>query len=756
MKFFVSCAKGLEYLLADELVALGAAKATATVAGANAEGTLADAQRAVLWSRLASRVLWPLASFDCPDEQALYDGAAAVPWHQHLREGDTVAVDAHVSGEGITHARFAAQRVKDAVVDVFRAQGLERPSVDVDAPGLRLNLSLRKGRATLSIDLGGGPLHRRGWRAEQREAPLKENLAAAVLLRGGWPALYAEGGALLDAMCGSGTLLIEGALMAADVAPGLGRIDARSAGDPAPEELAASPLEGSAQNPWSAALAKVAPVDASAPPAATNIDAPAPTRWTGFDVEGWNALVAEARSRAEAGLAALRPVFHGSDLDPHAIAAARSNAQAAGVAGVISFEVRDIDALPVAPQPRGLVVCNPPYDRRLAADGLLYRRLGQALQRAVPEWRASLLCGDADLAQATGLRAAKRYQLFNGALECALIVCDPLRPPQRDAAPRELSEGAKMVANRLQRNLRRLKNWRSGEGVTCFRAYDADIPEYAAAIDVYAEDEGGQRTFLHVQEYAPPAEIPEADVRRRRNELLAAARETFDVPADRLALKTRERGKGGSKYGRFQQAGERFVVRENGAKLWVNLFDYLDTGLFLDHRPLRRRMAKEARGRRFLNLFCYTGVASVQAAVAGAASTTSVDLSATYLQWCADNLALNGMGGAAHRLVQADAVTWLEAERGKYDVIFCDPPTFSNSARADDFDVQREHVRLLRAACARLAQGGVLYFSNNFRRFRLDEEAVSQFAHCEDISPSTIPPDFERNPRIHRAWRLTV
>ena len=730
MKFFVSCAKGLEYLLADELVALGAAKATATIAGANPEGTLADAQRAVLWSRLASRVLWPLAEFDCPDEQALYDGAAAVPWHEHLREGDTLAVDAHVSGTAITHARFAAQRVKDAVVDAFRAQGLERPSVDVEAPGLRLNLSLRKGRATLSVDLGGGPLHRRGWRAEQREAPLKENLAAAVLLRGGWPALYAaEGGALLDPMCGSGTLLIEGALMAADVAPGLGRMQA------------ALPATDTGDDARGGSLA----------------EAPLPTRWTGFDAAAWAALVAEARGRAQAGMAALRPVFHGSDLDRQSIDAAVANARAAGVEQSIAFEVRDIDALATPSHPRGLVVCNPPYDRRLAADGALYRRLGTALQRAVPDWRASLLCGDAGLAQATGLRAAKKYQLFNGALECALIICDPLRPPQREASPpRELSAGAQMVANRIERNLRKLKNWRSGEGVTCFRAYDADIPEYAAAIDVYAEDGGEQRSFLHVQEYAPPAEIPEADVRRRRGELLAGAREAFKVPADRTAMKTRERGKGGSKYGRYQQQGERFVVREHGARLWVNLFDYLDTGLFLDHRPLRRRMAKEAKGRRFLNLFCYTGVASVQAAVAGAASTTSVDLSATYLQWCADNLALNGLGGASHQLVQGDALAWLEAERGKYDVIFCDPPTFSNSARANDFDVQREHVRLLRTACARLAQGGALYFSINFRRFRLDAEAVAQFADCEEISASTIPPDFERNGRIHRAWRLTV
>lgn len=743
MKFFVSCAKGLEYLLADELVALGASRATAAVAGANAEGELADAQRAVLWSRLASRVLWPLAEFDCPDEQALYAGAAALPWHEHLGQGQTLAVDAHVSGDAITHARYAAQRVKDAVVDVFRAQGLERPSVDVEAPDLRLNLSLRKGRATLSVDLGGGPLHRRGWRTSHHEAPLKENLAAAVLLRGGWPGLYAEGGSLLDPMCGSGTLLIEGALMAADVAPGLGRMQA--SGDAAPGSEPAL-----VDDPWATAREKLAP-EAAAPGAVP------PSRWSGFDIAAWETMVADARQRADAGLAALRRVFHGSDLDRRAIEAACDNAALAGVARAIDLQVHDIDALPPQAAPRGLVVCNPPYDRRLAADAALYRRLGQALQAAVPQWRASLLCGDAGLAHATGLRATKKYQVFNGALECALIVCDPVQPPQRaEAAPRELSDGAKMVANRIQRNLRKLKNWRSGEGVTCFRAYDADIPEYAGAIDVYAEDGGQQRTFLHVQEYAPPKEIPDADVRRRRGELLAAASATFDVPAERVALKTRERGKGGSKYGRFEQHGERFVVSENGARLWVNLFEYLDTGLFLDHRPLRRRMATEAKGRRFLNLFCYTGVASVQAAVAGAAQTTSVDLSGTYLQWCADNLALNGLGGASHRLVQGDALAWLEAERGRYDVIFCDPPTFSNSARADDFDIQREHVRLLRAAVARLAQGGVLYFSNNFRRFRLDADAVAQFAECEEISASTIPPDFERNGRIHRAWRLTT
>jgi 23S rRNA (guanine2445-N2)-methyltransferase / 23S rRNA (guanine2069-N7)-methyltransferase len=709
MKFFASCGKGLEYLLADELQALGCARATATMAGANVEGTLADAQRAVLWSRLASRVLWPLAEFDCADADALYAGALAIDWPAQLDAGTTIAVDAHVSGDALTHARYAAQRLKDAVVDAMRDATGARPDVDVDSPGLRLNLVARKGRAIVSVDLGGGPMHRRGWRSAQGDAPLKENLAAAVLLRGGWPELHAAGGALLDPMCGSGTLLIEGALMAADVAPGLQR----------------------------------------------HGDAP-PTRWTSFDIGAWETMLATARARETAGRSALRPVFAGSDVDPHAIESARRNAARAGVADAIALSVCDVRALPRQTAARGLAVCNPPYDLRLAADPALYRALGDGLKAAAPGWRASLLCGDAELARATGLRAGKRYQLFNGALECTLIVVDPLAPPARErAAPPALSEGATMVANRLRRNLRTLKAWREREGVGCFRAYDADIPEYAAAIDVYAEADDPSRAWLHVQEYAAPADIPEALARGRLNDLLAAAREVLQVPRERVALKTRSIGKGGSKYaGTSARRGEFLVVREGQARLRVNLFDYLDTGLFLDHRPLRLRIADEAHDTRFLNLFGYTGAASVHAALGGARTTTTVDLSGTYLEWCAANLQENGFAGARHRLVQADALQWLQADEGQYDLVFCDPPTFSNSSRTRDFDVQAVHVPLLRAAVARLAPGGVLYFSNNFRRFRMDEAAVSAFATLEDISAATLGPDFVRNPRIHRCWKL--
>jgi len=400
------------------------------------------------------------------------------------------------------------------------------------------------------------------------------------------------------------------------------------------------------------------------------------------------------------------------------------------------------------------VVVNPPYDERLPADPALYRRLGDTLRRCTPDWAASLLCGEPDLAFATGLRAKKPYRLFNGALECTLLVCEQVQPPQREIPPRALTEGATMVANRLTKTLRKLKSWREREGITCWRIYDADIPEYAAAIDLYSEADNNQR-WLHIQEYAAPSEIDPATAKRRFSELLAGASEALGIPRERIAIKTRQRDKGGRQYGRFAARGEFLTVQEGNARLRVNLFDYLDTGLFLDHRPLRLRLAEEAHDTRFLNLFAYTGAATVHAALGGARSTTTVDLSATYLQWCADNLAENGLGGARHTLVQADVMKWLRTERKQYDLIFCDPPTFSNSARANDFDIQRAHVALLQAAVDRLAPVGVLYFSNNFRRFRLDEASIAGFAECQEISKATIAPDFARNPRIHRVWRLT-
>lgn len=707
---FAPCAKGLEYLLVDELRALGIDSAREALAGVHFEGSQRDAQAAVMHSRLASRVLVRLAEFPCADEGALYDGIAAVAWADHLAPAGTLWIEAHGRSGALIHSQFVAQRAKDAIVDKLRTPEGVRPGVDRDDPDLRLDLALRKGKAVLSIDLGG-PLHRRGWRTRQGEAPLKETLAAAVLLRGGWPQRAEAGATLLDPMCGAGTLVIEAALMAARVAPGLQR-------------------HGGAL----------------------------PTRWLGFDKDSWAALDDEAKAQAERGRAALRSRFIGHDIDARALHLAEANAQNAGVAEWCTWSACDVRQMPVPEGTAGLVVCNPPYDARLAADPALYRALGDRLASAVPGWCAAILCGDAELARATGLRARKTYSLFNGALACTLLVADPIADAGREQraprAPQPLSESAQMVANRLRKNLDRLARWRKREGVTCFRAYDADLPEYAAAIDVYVGREPPHDTYLHVQEYQAPKSVPEEDARRRFGELVRAAGAMFELPRERIALKTRRRGKGGSKYGVHDRRGQQLVVDEDGLAFEVNLFDYLDTGLFLDHRPARRMLREAAQDKRFLNLFCYTASATVHAAAGGASGTTSVDLSATYLEWAARNLALNGFSGARHRLVQADVMRWLAAERAEYDLIFCDPPTFSNSARAEDFDVQRAHAELIDLCMARLVRSGLLLFSTNAQRFRLDDSLAGRYV-VREFGKQALPPDFERNPKIHRVFAIS-
>ncbi len=707
-RYFAACPKGLEYLLVDELKALGADGVREALAGVYFEGPIGIAYRACLWSRLASRVLLPIAEFACADEEALYSGVQAIDWSTHLRADGTLAVDASLVQSQLKHGRYAEQKTKDAIVDQFRQASGQRPSVDTDQPDLRINLFVKRDRATVSIDLSGDALHRRGWRLEQGVAPIKENLACAVLIRAGWPQRMQEQ-ALFDPLCGSGTLLIEGARMAADIAPGLERDYYGFLG------------------------------------------------WLGFDAPLWQSLLDEARERARIGRESLTLRFFGSDADRRVIEAARANASVAGVSAFVRFDVRALEDITEAPAPKGLVVSNPPYDARLAADPGLYRALGALLRGPCRDWAAGFIVADEAPGQAIGLRAEKRYALYNGAIACSLLRFAPVaeQPERAPAQPKELTAGAEMVANRLRKNLKKLSPWLKREGVSCYRAYDADLPEYSAAIDVYtavdsapAEDRG---VWLHVQEYQAPREIPEETTRRRLSELLQAAMAVFELPRARIALKTRAPQTRSTRYQKQDLRGLWLPVEEDGLKLQVNLFDYLDTGLFLDHRPARRLIRQQARGKRVLNLFCYTGVVSVHAAAGGAASTTSVDLSATYLEWAARNLGMNGYTGERHRLIQADVLAWLAQNRERFELIFCDPPTFSNSARAADFDMQRDHARLIRLCMDRLAPGGQLLFSNNFRRFRMDAGIEADF-EVEEIGAASVPPDFARDPKIHRAF----
>lgn len=706
--FFASCPKGLEYLLVDELKALGAEAVREALAGVHFRGELEAGYRACLWSRLASRVLMPLAEFDAEDADSLYAGARAIDWATHLDVDATFAVDAVGSTRGIVNTQFAALRVKDAIVDQFRETTGQRPDVATERPALRVNLVLRRGKAILGIDLSGTPLHQRGYRLGRGIAPLKENLAAAMLLRAGWPAIHAAGGGLVDPLCGSGTLLIEAALMAADVAPGLRRDYFGFLG------------------------------------------------WRGHDAPLWRTLHDAAQARATAGLQALKPVFVGFDQDPAVLNEARHNAQFAQLSGFIHFGRQSLEHLhrPQELAEPGLVICNPPYGERMSSDtgtAMLYRLLGAKLKAEFPGWRACVITSDEQLGRAIGLRAERKYQLYNGALECVLLLFEIAPADAVPAPPRPLSSGAQMLNNRIEKNHRHLRKRAEREGIDCWRVYDADLPEYASAIDIYRAQSGEE--YLHIQEYQAPASVDENLARARLRETVRVAGEALGVPRERVALKTRQRGKGGEKYGRLDQRGEFIEVGEGGLKFLVNLWDYLDTGLFLDHRPLRARVRSMSRGKRFLNLFCYTGSVSVYAAAGGASETTSVDLSQTYLDWAERNLELNGFGADRNKLVWADAAGYLQSHSAMYDLIFVDPPTFSNSKRADDFDVQRDHVRLLTLCGERLLPGGTILFSNNFRRFKLDQAGLGQFA-IRDITAATIPFDFERNARIHKCYEI--
>ncbi len=757
-EFHLTAPRGAEDLLGAELIALGVDKPKVRKGGVSFRGRLELGYRACLWSRVASRVLVEIAAFSAVDADTLYEGSQAVDWTAHMREGASFAIAASgtpAPASGIDNTHFAALRVKDGLVDQLRERWGRRPNVDLDAPDLRLRLHLNGGRAHLSVDMAGEGLHRRGYRVAAGPAPLRENLAAAVLLRSGWGlGDAADPRALLDPMCGSATLLIEGAAIAGDIAPGLSR-----------------------------------------------------TRW-GFEgwavhgeaeAEAWTAMLDDARTRRERGRAILeRTPLIGYDTEPDSVRAALACIEQAEMRGLIHVERRALaDAQPPKGAEGGLLVCNPPWGLRLGNRReleSLYAAIGSQLRLHFKGWQAAVLTGDPGLGRHLGIRATKRNRLHDGPIECQILRLDvPAEGSEAEAAaqvaaerrdePRPRSEGARSFANRLIKNKKQLRKWLGREGVTCFRLYDADIPEYNFVVDLYqavARDGSAGPLHAHVQEYAPPDTVDEHHARRRRGEALAVIREDLDLPRERVHLKQRERQRGSAQYEKLCEESPDFVVAEGPAKLWVNLDIYLDTGLFLDHRPLRTWLsdpAGPAAGKRVLNLFSYSGAVTVHAALGGAKHTTSVDLSRTYLEWTGRNLALNGFnsGGdlgespsagssrsssrsgsrrAPHQLVRDDILEWVLHQGSlRWDLIICDPPSFSNSKRMRGaFDVERDHVDLIRSCVALLSLGGLLVFSTNKRRFKLDRDGLEGLSI--EVHADSVPRDYVRRTKAHQAWLI--
>ncbi|MCP4041512.1 MAG: bifunctional 23S rRNA (guanine(2069)-N(7))-methyltransferase RlmK/23S rRNA (guanine(2445)-N(2))-methyltransferase RlmL, partial [Gammaproteobacteria bacterium] len=382
-------------------------------------------------------------------------------------------------------------------------------------------------------------------------------------------------------------------------------------------------------------------------------------------------------------------------------------------------------------------------------------------------WRAAVFTGNPELGRRMTLGSGPATTLYNGALECRLFDFQipakqsPESPnhgvksvPEPGEQP--LSDGSSMLINRLRKNLKHTGRWARRNGISCYRLYDSDLPEYPMAVDVYS----GTKTWVHVQEYAAPRSVDESRVEQRSREALVAIKQVLEVPGEQLFHKIRRKQKGRDQYEKLGKEGIFHEVREGECRLLVNFTDYLDTGLFPDHRITRKLIGELVKGKNFLNLFGYTGAATVHAAMGGAKSTTTVDLSPTYLDWAGRNLKLNGIGGARHRLIQEECVAWLEeqpwsGDPHRYGLIFLDPPTFSNSKKMDhDFDVQRDYVTLITQVSRLLDKDGLLIFSTNSRRFKLDGDELSGLA-IRNITRETIPQDFKRRPKIHQCWQIS-
>ncbi|MFC6051525.1 23S rRNA (guanine(2445)-N(2))/(guanine(2069)-N(7))-methyltransferase [Acinetobacter sp. Ac_877] len=721
--YWVTCADGLETLLQEEMEGLGIQNIERLPGRLIFQGNQENAYRICMWSRLASRVLMPVHkheldfTHDARDvAEELYEGAMNFDWSLLFAPQSTFAIRLHVERDIKVNTQFATLRTKDGVVDSFMEAVGRRPSIDTKQPEITLFVLAGKTEHTYCLDLSGDSLHKRGYRQYMTDAPIKENLAAAILQKAKLSEKNPD--IILDPMCGSGTFIIESLFIFTDRAPGLVRRFGFNG-------------------------------------------------WNGHNHDLWMSIKNEAAERHAAALEKPLPKFYAYDADWEAVKATKQNIIAAGFESILD-QIR-IEERTLADWPNfenegktSFIVTNPPYGERLgekSSNRALYLGLSALLQKHFPNQTAAVIASQVEQADVLAFSDPQLLRLMNGKLPIYIrfgtIKPAPVAKPfLEEWQPQQFEEieGAMEFANRLTKNMQNLKKWAVKEGIYCLRLYDADLPDFNVAVDLY-----GDR--LHVQEYAPPKIIDPEKAKRRFNLALQAIRSVTGLGRDAIFIKTRARQEGKNQYTKQSTASKRFIVQEGKAKILVNLTDYLDTGLFLDHRQMRLRIAAEAKGKHVLNLYSYTSTASLHAALGGAASTTSVDLSNTYLNWSKENFVLNGLtvdhADQQHQFFASDCFEWLKEGHEQYELIFIDPPTFSNSKKFyGTFDIQRDHLSLLKRAMNRLTTEGTLYFSNNYRGFEMDEEILA-FYDVEEISSETIGPDYKRNTKIHRAWKIS-
>ena len=744
LDLIITCADGLEAPLQTELTSFGIVSDIKSTGRLAVTGTLRDLYTICLWSRVASRVLMLIkrkninAEYDVAEQ--LYGLAKSVDWTQQFSLEQTFAIRLSVDKRVAVSQQFAMLRIKDAIADTFNEVYDSRPNVDSKNPDFSVFATVNDKQAELYLDLSGTSLHRRGYRVAMTEAPLKENLAAALLYSAGWHKKNEQGdapfyNALIDPMCGSGTFIIEALLMHCDYAVGI---------DKAANQFGFY-------------------------------------EWQHHDDVLWKKMIDDAQMRFREALEIINeqpdtlPLILGFDADSGAILATEKNLIAAGLQDLLpllDLETRALDRLssilkPLADDGRlsnPLIITNPPYGERLGDEEMikpLYQAIGLILQDSFAgsdiNPMLGILAANVEQVDILPIKEPKTLRCHNGAITVYFRYGTLIAGQTGNLVSRfekreiEVEEGQDFI-NRLQKNLVKLKKLAKKDTVSNLRVYNADLPDFKVAVDLYGD-------YVHVQEYAPPKTIPPETAKKRFNLALMGIREVFGINREQIFIKTRARQSGNDQYskqGNTEKRGKFYVAREDGAYFYVNFTDYLDTGLFIDHRNMRARIKDNSRNKSVLNLFAYTCTASVHAALAGAKKVTSVDLSQNYLDWGKQNFALNGLNvsGNKYQFVAADIFEWIKDNTEQFDIIFIDPPTFSNSKKFQGtFDVQRDHSAIINRAMNRLTADGILYFSNNFTRFELDEQLTERY-DVVDITQKTIGFDFDVKKPIHQSFEI--
>jgi len=703
LKLFITGHKGFETLLFHEIRQIlreREAKITKRYGGVEVLGGIECAYRLCLYSRLSNRVFCELRQFKVEDEEQLYEAIHELDWSEHLAPDNSFAVSATLSRSNMDHTHYASLKVKDAIVDQFRERFNSRPSIEKQHPDIHIHLNIHRNQASLSLDLSGESLHRRGYRSEHSGAPLKEHLAASIIAYAGWTREVAKTHRFIDPMCGSGTFVIEAAMIAANIAPGLDRTYFGF------------------------------------------------SKWLQHDVSLWQACLQEAEKQIDHSL---KPAIFGSDYDNRAIEISRANAARAGVEDLIQFTHQDISDLQFEEDHRpAVIICNPPYGERLQSErGLasLYSDMGNSLRQFAPA-NVHIISANPDLLHRLRLKRVSKKAVKNGPIDCVLagfeieLEATPGKPAE-DTRPSKSDPGkirdaeresVTPLINRLQKNSKHLRRWAKRNGVSCYRIYDADLPEFSFALDVYQSEISPSLYWYHMQEYQAPKTIDEDKAESRIELARQAVKQVFEIDDSLLYCKTRRRQRGRQQYQKQDNQGELFQIREGQASLLVNLSDYLDSGLFLDNRIIRQRVFESAREKSVLNLFCYTGSVGVQAALGGASLVINIDMSATYLNWARENHLTNGLEDETrYQFLRADVLELLEKPKTYgidrcFDLIFLDPPSFSNSSKMQQtLDLVRDHERLIEQSMRLLESDGLLFFSTNKKSFKLSDSLPSRY-----------------------------